>query len=205
MTRGRPPAAIQPRATAAAPPARLVSLDALRGFDMFWIVGAEGLVKGLHELADTGVTRTLAGRLLKAPKPSPARKVLLLAGWGIAGVVLGWAWHPAFPVVKKIWTSSYVLVSSGWSAILLAGFYWAVDVRGLRRPALPFVWLGANALAVYLLHNIVNVNGISSRLVGGDIAKWAGPCAGLLLSATTLGLTFLVARFLYLRRIFIKL
>jgi predicted acyltransferase len=173
-----------------------------RKYDGDW--DPEGLLSTLPAIA-TCLLGFLAGRILTAPKPSPSRKVLLLVAWGAAGIALGWAWHPVFPVIKKIWTSSYVLVSAGWSAILLGAFYWAVDLRGMRRSALPLIWLGANALAVYLLHNLVNVNAISFRLVGGDIAHLAGPWAGLLLAAVTLGITFLAARFLYVRRIFIKL
>jgi len=180
--------------------------------DSVWLPGKrydgdhdpEGILSTLPAVA-TCLLGFLAGRLLKAPEPSPARKVIVLAAWGVTGVVLGWAWHPAFPVVKKIWTSSYVLVAGGWSAILLGLFYWAVDVRGWSRWATPFVWIGTNALAIYLMHNVADVWGMSSRLVGGDIAKLAGHWSGFLLAATTLVLTFLVARFLYVRRIFIKL
>jgi predicted acyltransferase len=164
----------------------------------------EGLLSTLPAIA-TCLLGYLAGRLLRAPRLGGPRKALILVGAGAAGVLLGWAWSPLFPVIKKLWTSSYVLVAGGWSAILLGLFYWAVDLRGLRRAALPFIWLGANALAVYLLHNLVDVNGVSSRLVGGDVAKLAGAWSGLLLAAVTLSLTFLAARFLYVRRIFIKL
>ena len=48
--------------SAAATPTRLMSLDALRGFDMFWIIGADALVEALLKLSDGRVIRGLAGR-----------------------------------------------------------------------------------------------------------------------------------------------
>src|SRR6185369_8334038 len=77
----------------------------------------------------------------------------------IAGVLLlcaGWAWSPWLPVIKKLWTPSYVLVAGGWSAILLGLFHWLIDVQGWRRWAVPFVWIGLNPIAIYLFDGIVN-------------------------------------------------
>src|SRR6266540_4022741 len=59
MSEGQPsPAAVPP---AGAP--RLMSLDALRGFDMFWIIGAEDLFHALYKTSDRGIVRTLAEQL----------------------------------------------------------------------------------------------------------------------------------------------
>src|SRR5262245_31986017 len=53
-----------PQAHVAAPQAqRLMSLDALRGFDMFWILGADSFVYALHETSQTGLTKFLATQL----------------------------------------------------------------------------------------------------------------------------------------------
>jgi hypothetical protein len=62
----------------------------------------------------------------------PPRKVRWLLAAGAALVALGLAWSPWFPLINRIWTSSFCLVTSGCSALLLALFYHLIDVRGLR-------------------------------------------------------------------------
>ena len=61
----------------------------------------------------------------------PAQHALIAAG--VLAIAAGYAWSPWFPVIKKIWTSSYVLVAGGWSLLLLALFYWTVELCGWRR------------------------------------------------------------------------
>jgi hypothetical protein len=120
----------------------------------------------------------LAGLLLqRADVPEP-RKVLWLLGAGAASLVFGWLWSLQFPVIKKIWTSSYVLVAAGWSAILLAAFHQVIAVWGFRRWCVPFVWVGANAITLYLVNNIANPTGLARRLAGGDVQNVSRPHAG---------------------------
>ena len=123
-------------------------------------------------------------------------------------MALGWAWHQQFPVVKKIWTSSFVLVAGGYSAILLASFYFVVDVLKFRAWCQPFVWMGMNSITIYLAANIIGPGGfrrLSPRLVGGDIRTWVethiAPGAGdMMVSLVGLALAFWLVRFLYRRR-----
>ncbi len=114
-----------------------------------------------------------------------------------------------FPVIKKIWTSSYVLVAGGFSALLLALFHQIIDVWGHRRWATAFIWIGANAITIYFVENIVNFERLASRFVGGDISSFfdqrfapgmghfLAACIGLLLSIALAG-------FLYRRKIFLR-
>lgn len=144
--------------------------------------------------------------LLITSKLDDKRKVLYLVGGGALLVVLGFAWGLQFPVIKKIWTSSYVLVAGGYSAVLLGAFYQIVDVWKIRTWTIPFVWIGANPLAIYLARNFFKFDEFSLRFVGGDIQRLAGPTIGpALLALTSLGLTLLFARFLYKHKIFIRL
>ena len=67
------------------------------------------------------------------------------------------------PIGKRLWTSSYALVTGGWSAVLLAGFYFlaspAADALGA-----PLVWIGGNALTIYLVSRLVDFNKVSAFL-----------------------------------------
>ena len=92
----------------------------------------------------------LAGQLLRSSLTA-RRKLLILTGTGIAGILLGIALAPFCPLIKTIWTPTFAIFSGGWCLLLLAGFYGVVDVLGWRRWTFPAVVLGANSIAVYVL------------------------------------------------------
>jgi len=168
----------------------------------------EGLLSTLPAIA-TCLLGVCAGRFLRESPLAGAAKAARLALAGVALLALGYAWGLEFPVIKKLWTSSFVLVAGGWSFLLLAGFYYTIDVRDRRGWAQPFVWVGANALTLYLVSNIVDFNALSARLAGGPVAAaldavWTG-LGGLILALVGAALCILLARFLYRRQIFLRL
>ena len=172
----------------------------------------EGLLSTLPAIANC-LLGVFAGMLLRNGKQKPWQKVLLLAAAG--GVLLGlgllWA-HPFekvpwlwFPLIKKIWTSSFVLVACGYSSLLLAAFYLIIDVAGWRRWAMPFVWIGVNPITIYVLGELGLFNNIAERLVGGQLNESFHAFGPLVLAIVGLLLVFAFAWFLYRRRIFIRL
>lgn len=168
----------------------------------------EGLLSNIPAVVSS-LLGVLAGLWLQRKDRSQQEKVLWLAVAGVSAVILGFLWGIQFPVIKKIWTSSYVLVAGGYSAILLALFYLIIDVWAWRRWAQPFVWIGCNALTIYLISNIVDFEALSLRLAGGEIAHgldalWPG-LGGLGLATTGALLCFLICRFLYVRKLFLRL
>jgi len=86
--------------------------------------------------------------------PSPAwpmwKKAVALAAAGVLLVFLGYAWGFAFPINKRLWTSSFVLYAGGFSVLLLSIFYAIIDVAGYRKWAFPFVVIGANSILIYV-------------------------------------------------------
>lgn len=151
-----------------------------------------------------------AGLLLQDTSRRDTQRAAILAGAGAVSVVLGYAWGMQFPIVKKLWSSSFVLVAGGWSALLLSLFYYVIDVRKIRGWAMPFVWMGTNALTIYLVSNLVDFDALSARFVGGPVAEWLDaavmPHFGAVLLATVgMVLCFLFCRFLYRRQIFLRL
>jgi predicted acyltransferase len=167
----------------------------------------EGILSSLPAIAST-LLGIFAGLVVKNPAIVPQRKVRLLAMWGIAGVAAGLAWHFQFPIVKKIWTSSFVLFTAGVSAILLATFYWIIDVKNWRAWAKPFVWIGTNAITIYLIFHWISFHNIASCIVGGEIETsldMAYPALGeLVTSCLALVFAFWVCKFLYDRKIFLR-
>lgn len=96
-----------------------------------------------------------------------------VGGLFFAGTVLlaaGWSWSLTFPLNKSLWTSSYVLYTSGLALLTLGFCYWLIDIKGYRRWAWPFVVFGVNALALFVF------SGIMARLLG--MVRVAGPEEG---------------------------
>lgn len=173
--------------------------------DSIWLPGRkydgdhdpEGILSTLPAIG-TALLGLLAGGWLGRDL-EPRRKVTGLLAAGIVLLAAGWACHPFFPVVKKLWSSSFVLVTAGWSAVLLAAFFWIIDVRGFRRWCEPFVWVGANPITLYLAAGMGAFRTVSQRLVGPLPPDWAW--VG---SLTTFALVLVTARWLYRRGIFLR-
>jgi predicted acyltransferase len=168
----------------------------------------EGLLSTLPAVA-LPLFGALAGLLLKNPNTPPTRKALRLLAWGVIAVALGLAWSVQFPLIKRIWTSSFVLVTGGVSGCLLAALYWIVDVRGWREWCQPFVWIGCNPLTLYVCAQVIGFQPLAARLVGGDVknffdARVCAGCGGLVVALTGLLLVILFARFLYRHGIFLR-
>ncbi len=168
----------------------------------------EGLLSTLPSIA-LSLFGALAGLLLKNPTVAPGRKIAWLLVAGVAGIVLGQLWSFQFPLIKRIWTSSFILVASGSSALLLALFYYVVDVKQRRAWCRPFVWIGCNALVVYVAAQVVNFPLLAGRFVGGDVKAFldthvAQGCGSLVIAVVGLALVVLFARFLYRRSIFLR-
>ncbi len=110
-----------------------------------------------------------AGQLLLDRRIRLLGKVVWLLVADTAAVLLGYLWGLQFPLIKRIWTSSFVLVATGYSAIFLSLFYVIIDIWHWQRWCEPLVWIGTNALTIYLAVNIVNFPQLAARLVGGDV------------------------------------
>jgi predicted acyltransferase len=172
----------------------------------------EGILSTLPAIA-TALLGIFAGLLLKNPAVPDIKKVAWLLGSGAAGVALGFLWGAEFPVIKKIWTSSYVLVAGGYSALLLGAFYWIVDIKKWRRWCQPFVWIGMNPITLYLASNFMGGLGfekLARRLVGGPVKSFfdthiAAGFGDLAIATVAVALFLWFARFLYQRKIFLRL
>lgn len=178
----------------------------------------EGLLSTLPAIASC-LLGVFAGLLLRSPRPQPWMKaaILMLAGAVSVGVGMAWGgmFHGVpslaflaplkFPVIKKIWTSSFVLVAGGYSAALLGLFYLIVDVWKVRFWAMPFAWIGMNAITLYLLAGLFDFSKLAGRFVGGNVAHGLGQYADTVRAGVALLMVILLARFLFRRRIFMRL
>jgi len=168
----------------------------------------EGILSTLPAIA-TCMLGVFAGLLLRDARLTAHQKTLWLVAAG--GILLagGYLWALQFPIIKAIWTSSFVLVTAGYSALLLAAMHQIVDVWGWQRWAMIFVWIGANAITLYFLNDIVSFTAFASRFVGGDFATFldrtvATGTGGFVMQTLGLAFAVMLAGFLYRRKIFLR-
>jgi predicted acyltransferase len=124
-------------------------------------------------------------------------------GGGIVSLAGGLLWGTTFPIITRLWTSSYVLYSNGWAMLLFALFYWIIDVRGYRKWAFPLVVIGMNAITIYLLQNLFDFSQFSNIFVGG-LANHAGHYRILVTGSGVFLAEWLLLYFLYRQKIFLK-
>ncbi|MEJ6645527.1 MAG: DUF5009 domain-containing protein [Akkermansiaceae bacterium] len=168
----------------------------------------EGILSTLPAIG-TCLLGVFAGLLLKSDRRSKGAKCLILIAAGAALVGLGYLWGMKFPVIKNIWTSSFVLMAGGWSLVLLGVFYAVVDLIGWKGWALPFVWIGMNPIAIYLLDSVISFEGIAARVLGGPVAEWMNaitPGLGqVVISFAGMILVLLLCRTLYRNQMFFRI
>ncbi|NIA30298.1 MAG: DUF5009 domain-containing protein [Actinobacteria bacterium] len=175
----------------------------LRKWDGQW--DPEGILSTLPAIGSC-LLGVFASLLLRNKSVEDMKKVYYFIGGGIAAVILGYLWGLQFPVIKKIWTSSYVLVAGGYSFILLGVLYLILDVWKVQKWAIVFVWIGMNPITIYMGRNILDFNALARRFVGGELQTCCGEKFGyLLLTGVSLALTLVFVRFLFKRKIFLRL
>ncbi len=107
-----------------------------------WILSSLGF-------AGTVMLGVHSGQILQMERPQKTRLLWLLS-MGVACLITGWVWSYWLPLIKHIWTSSMALWAAGWSFLLLALFYFAIDMKGYKKWAFPFVVVGMNAIVAYM-------------------------------------------------------
>lgn len=119
--------------------------------------GGYATINFLSSAANT-IFGVMAGWLLMSGERTASGKIRRLIVLGLAGIAAGWALSPWIPIVKKIWTASFALYSTGFTLLALAFFYWLLDVR--RQHPKPAGWsaiaamVGANSIFIYLFHEV---------------------------------------------------
>jgi predicted acyltransferase len=197
---------------------KLIGRSHLMHETMTW--DPEGTLSTLGGVASV-MCGVLAGHWIRSSRVASAKVIGLLAA-GAAGAALGSLWGWTYPVIKNLWTGSFVLLAAGMACLVLAAVYWLVDVKGYRGWALrPFLIFGTNAITAYWLSSLMAIIldwvVITSPEDGESLtlktyiyeifyARWLSPENASLAYAITYVLIWLGAlSLLYRRRIFIRI
>ncbi len=188
----------------------------------------EGLLSTIPSIA-TALFGMLAGLWLRTAN-SRTRKAAAIAIAGALCLALGLAWHPFFPINKKLWTSSFALFAGGWSLLILSVSIYLVDVLRLARPRTdsnkpealhptlykPVLVLGTNAILAYMvselgegiLHLIQFSSGATLKQVVVAAISSAVPSpqwSSLLYSLAFVFVCWLIVLPFYMKRIFLRI
>ena len=150
----------------------------------------------------TVLTGTLAGELLRS-NMAQRRKQYILLGTGLALVVAGWLMDGVHPVIKHIWTSSMVLVSSGYCFLLLWAFYTWIDCMGHNRHLTFLKVYGMNSITAYVVSHVVSFSSVSKSLFHG-LEQYLGEWYPALISLSNAAILFIILYMMYRKRIFLR-
>jgi predicted acyltransferase len=157
----------------------------------------------------TMILGLLAGNVLRSNRKPEARvKWLLLAG--VIGIISGLAagWLGICPIVKRIWTPSWTLFSGGICFVLLAGFYWLMDINHRKRWAFPLTVIGMNSIAAYCIAHLF------PAFIGQNLATHLGErifqifgdaYEPLIRGSSILLILWLILFWMYRRKIFLRI
>ena len=156
----------------------------------------------------TMILGLLAGGVLCSDRSARAKISWLIIA-GIIGLASGWGLDVAgiCPIVKKIWTPSWVLFSGGWCLLILATWYAVIDVANLRSWSFVFVVVGMNSIAAYLISHLWD--GFIERTLKTHLGESPFRIAGdayypLLLGAAVLTIEWLILLWMYRRKLFLR-
>ena len=173
-----------------------------RGYD------AEGFLSTFPAIV-SGISGLIAGKIILS-KQNKEQTVLRMFVIGIVLIFIGNIWGWSFPIVKKIWTSSYVLVTSGWAFMVFALLIWLIDINGVRKGTRPWIIFGSNAIAIYFLADVFETfflrSGLHDSAYTGMLGTGMQPKnASLAWAIFSVIVCYLTAWLMYVRKIFIKL
>lgn len=146
----------------------------------------------------------LTGFLVRNKKYSPNKKALYITLGGVGAIALGLALSPFYPVIKKMWTVPYVLLAAGVSALLLALFYFVIDVKGSKNWTLFFRVFGMNSITIYMGARIIDFGDISRFFLNWTSIHINEQWGAVFIATGVLVIEWALLLFMYKRKIFLR-
>lgn len=150
-----------------------------------------------------GIFGSLAGDVLLSDTAASGKVKRLLTA-GFVGLVAGLGWNFLFPINKHLWSSSFILLTSGLAFLLLAAFYWIIDVKGFKKWAFFFRVIGMNSLVMYLAYRFIDFDESSRLLFSGIYGQAAETWHNVFNALGGLLIAWLLLFFLWRKKVFVK-
>jgi predicted acyltransferase len=161
-----------------------------------------GTVLSTIPTISTTLLGLLIGELLMSPR-SKQSKAKFIGGVGLGCLAVGYVTSLFVPVVMKMWTTSYGLMSAGWACLMLLFFYWLIDIRGYRKWAFPLTVIGMNAIFIYMFTSLIHLDPIVDVFTR-EIVRVFPNLELLFQQVAVLAVEWLILFWMYKRRIFLK-
>jgi predicted acyltransferase len=130
-------------------------------------------------------------------------KTIMLAATGLAFAAAGQVANIWFPIIKHIWNPSFILFSSGLSFLLMALFYYIIDVKGYQRWAFWLKVIGMNSIFIYMASHLINFEDIAQNVVFG-LEQFFNEYYPLIRSITALAIIYVMLYYMYKKGTFLK-
>ncbi|GAB3920419.1 acyltransferase family protein [Mucilaginibacter myungsuensis] len=163
----------------------------------------EGLFSTIPAIS-TGLLGILTGLTLKKTGLPQMKKVWRMVMVGVILIALAWIWNLVFPINKNLWTSSFVLNVGGISLLLMALFYYIIDVKGYTKWAFFFKVIGMNSILIYMIKKFIDFNFANSALFGWLHQLLGGPFNLVVAACTYLLIKWMFLYFMYQKKVFLR-
>jgi len=147
---------------------------------------------------------TLSGHIIRSSKATPTKRALYIALAGVGLIVLAQVLSPFYPIIKKMWTATYVMKAGGVSALLLSLFYFVIDVKGSKNWTLFFRVFGMNSITIYMGHRIIDFRDISRFFLNWSSVHINEQWGAVFIATGVLMIQWALLLFLYKRKIFLR-
>jgi predicted acyltransferase len=165
------------------------------------IYDRQGVLSTFTALAST-LIGVLAGHWLRS-KRTENQKIIGFIGAGLITLAAGWIWGKFFFISRNIWTSSFVLYSAGWCLLLMALFYWIIDVRGYKKWTFFLVVIGMNSITIWVGQKLIDFEFTANAFFLG-FSRYIGIIQPILIAFSILLIKWLFLWFLYRKKIFLR-
>ena len=174
------------------------------GADKHALLDNEGFA-GLLPTVVTAMLGMFAGEIVRHRGTcATGRKALALLGAGAVCGASGLALSTFCPIVKNLWSPSFVLVVGGCSFALFALFYWLIDVRGRSKWSFFFQVIGLNSITIYMAQQLIRFDVVSGVAFGGVAGLLPDRWGAVVLAIGYIAVCWLFLWLLYRRNVFLK-
>ena len=169
-----------------------------------WFLGSMGFVATVMTgiFASTIIRSDRALSFLKSPNLQ-IHKTILLILTGLTLVVSALILNIWFPVIKPLWNPTFVLLTSGISFLLMATFYYIIDVKGYQRWAFWLKVIGMNSIAVYMMTDLIDFENMAQVLVFG-LKQFSEAYYPVILSVAALSIIYGILYWMYKKNTFVN-